>query len=89
MEFLSGLCGRKRTHTYLQACKDLQEQLGAINDTALAAAMTSRLAGVAARITLVPTFSMMSEWSKAQGTEYLRRLPDAWDRFKALPSPVH
>jgi triphosphatase len=89
VEFLSDLCGRKRTHAYLQACKDLQEQLGAINDAALAAAMTNRLAGVAARITLVPTFSMMSEWSKAQGSKHLRRLPDAWDKFKALPSLVN
>jgi CHAD domain-containing protein len=76
-------------HAYLQACKDLQEQLGAINDAALAAAMTSRLAGVAASVTLAPTFSMMYDWSKAQGSKHLRRLPDAWDRFKALPPLVH
>jgi inorganic triphosphatase YgiF len=89
VEFLSDLCGRKRMHAYLQACKDLQEQLGAINDAALAAAMTSRLAGVAASVTLAPTFSMMYDWSKAQGSKHLRRLPDAWDRFKALPPLVH
>jgi inorganic triphosphatase YgiF len=89
VEFLSGLCGRKRTRAYLRACKDLQERLGAINDAALAAEMTGRLAGVAARTTLAPAFGAVSEWSEERGTGHLRRLPDAWDRFKALPPPVH
>jgi inorganic triphosphatase YgiF len=89
VEFLSGLCGRKRTRAYLQACKDLQERLGAINDAALAERMTGRLAAVAARSTLVPAFGAVFEWSRERGTKHLRRLPDAWDRFKALPSPVH
>ncbi len=89
VEFLSGLCGRKRTRAYLRACKDLQERLGAINDAALASEMTGRLAGVAARSTLAPAFGAVSEWSKERGTGHLRRLPDAWDRFKALRPPVH
>ncbi len=88
-EFLSGLCGHKRTRAYLQACKDLQERLGAINDAALAAEMTGRLACVAARSTLVPAFGAVSKWSKERGAENSRRLPDVWDRFKALPPPVH
>jgi CHAD domain-containing protein len=89
VEFLSGLCGRKRTRAYLQACKDLQERLGAINDAALAAEMTSRLAAVAARGTLAPAFGAVSAWSEERGTGHLRRLPGAWDRFKALRPPVH
>ena len=89
MEFLSGRCGRKRTRAYLRACKDLQERLGAINDAALAAEMTSRLAAVAARGTLAPAFGAVSEWSKERATAHLRRLPGAWDRFKALRAPAH
>ena len=89
VEFLSGLCGRKRTRAYLRACKDLQEGLGAINDAALAEEMTGRLAGVAARSTLVPAFGAVSEWSRERGAKHLRRLPDVWDRFKAMPPPMH
>ena len=89
VEFLSGLCDRKRVRTYLEACKDLQEELGAINDAALAAEMTGRLAAVAsARSTLAPAFGALSDWSKERGTEHLRRLPDAWHRFKAASPPA-
>ena len=89
VEFLTHLCGRKRAHAYLEACKDLQEELGAINDAALAAEMAGRLALAASRSTLAPAFGAVSEWSKERGTEHLRRLPHAWSRFKALPPPTH
>jgi CHAD domain-containing protein len=88
VEFLSDLCDRKRARAYLEACKELQEELGAINDAALTAEMTGRLAAVAARSTLAPAFGAVSEWSRERGTVHLRRLPHAWNRFKALP-PVH
>ena len=51
--------------------------------------MAGRLAAVATRSTLAPTFGAVSEWSRERGSEHLRRLPDAWGRFKALPPPVH
>ena len=89
VEFVSGLCGRKRARAYLEACKELQEELGAINDAALAAEMAGRLAAVAARSTLAPAFGAVSEWGRERGTEHFRRLPRAWTRFKALPPPAH
>ena len=89
VEFLSGLCGRKRARAYLEACKELQEELGAVNDAALAAEMAGRLAAVAARSTLAPAFGAVSEWGRERGTEHFRRLPRAWTRFKALPPPAH
>jgi inorganic triphosphatase YgiF len=88
VEFLSGVIGRKRSHAYLKACKDLQEQLGTINDAALATELCGRLAQAAARTTLAPALSTLPEWSREHGERHLRRLPKAWDRFTALPASM-
>ena len=89
VEFLSGVIGRKRSRAYLRACKDLQEQLGTINDAALATDLCGRLAGAAARTTLAPALGAVPEWGRAHAARHVRRLPAAWDRFSALPAPTH
>jgi inorganic triphosphatase YgiF len=89
IEFLSSLIGRRRSRAYLKACKDLQEQLGTINDAALATELSGRLAGTAARTTLVPALSTMPGWSREHSSRHLRQLPAAWNKFKALPTPMH
>jgi triphosphatase len=86
VEFLSGVIDRKRSHAYLKACKALQEGLGTINDAALAMQLTDRLAGAAARMTLVPALSAMPDWSREHGVRHVQRLPKAWKGFKNLPA---
>ena len=39
LEFLSGLCPEKALRRYLQGCKELQEDLGGLNDAVTAIAM--------------------------------------------------
>jgi inorganic triphosphatase YgiF len=86
VEFLAPLHKRKQVKAYLHACKALQEQLGTINDAAVAVDLAERFSG-GRHAELVPAVAELAAWAEARRTEARHRLPDAWRAFKAVSLP--
>lgn len=86
VEFLAPLHRHKQVKAYLHACRALQEQLGTINDAAVAVALAERLDG-GRRAELAPAVAELAGWAGARRTEAKRCLPDAWRAFKGVPLP--
>ncbi|SHK06191.1 Inorganic triphosphatase YgiF, contains CYTH and CHAD domains [Roseomonas rosea] len=80
VEFLAPLHRKKRVEAYLDRCKDLQEQLGALNDAAMAVRLTEHLAGSGAD--LDPSLEAVKAWAGERRGAALEKLPKAWRRFK-------
>ncbi|ATR22612.1 Putative adenylate cyclase family [Roseomonas mucosa] len=86
LEFLSGLCPEKALRRYLQGCKELQEDLGGLNDAVTAIAMAEKL--VARRGTeLAPAMAGLAQWAEARREAAVARLPEDWKAFRDLPLP--
>ncbi|MBP0445320.1 CHAD domain-containing protein [Roseomonas sp. SSH11] len=85
VEFLAPLHRRKRVSAYLRRCKDLQEELGALNDGAMAVTLAEQLA--ARDKALEPAVHSLQAWAGHRRAEALERLPKAWRGFRhaALP----
>jgi triphosphatase len=77
-EFLESLYKRKQARKYLDACKALQESLGASNDSTTAMMLTERLqmgnAGLEA-------------WCKTREKAALHRLAKDWKHFRKVTAP--
>ncbi|MBS5902920.1 MAG: CHAD domain-containing protein [Acetobacteraceae bacterium] len=87
LEFLSGLCPEKALRRYLQGCKELQEDLGGLNDAVTAIAMAEKL--VARRGTeLAPAMAGLAQWAEARREAAVARLPEDWKAFRDLPLPL-
>lgn len=87
LEFLSGLCPDKALRRYLQGCKELQEDLGGLNDAVTATAMAEKL--VARRGTeLAPAMAGLAQWAEARRAAAVARLPADWKAFRDLPLPL-
>ncbi|SUE62973.1 CYTH and CHAD domain-containing protein [Roseomonas gilardii] len=87
LEFLSGLCPEKTLRRYLQGCKELQEDLGGLNDAVTATAMAEKL--VARRGTeLAPAMAGLAQWAEARRAAAVARLPADWKAFRDLPLPL-
>ena len=85
LEFLAPLHRKKRLQAYLHRCKAMQEQLGAMNDAAMAVSLVHQLAAQDAALTAA--IGPLEQWAGAQRAEALARLPKAWRAFRhaALP----
>ncbi|WP_145142720.1 CYTH and CHAD domain-containing protein [Roseomonas gilardii] len=87
LEFLSGLCPEKALRRYLQGCKELQEDLGKLNDAVTATAMAEKL--VTRRGTeLAPAMAGLAQWAEARRAAAVARLPADWKAFRDLPLPL-
>jgi triphosphatase len=75
-EFFAPLFTRQRTRTYRRALTALQEELGAWNDAAVAAALAAELAGAAS-----PAAAAFNGWAAAQASTRSDALDAAWDSF--------
>jgi triphosphatase len=82
IDFVVGLYPGKAATKYLDACKDLQEVLGAINDSATAVQLAEELcqAGGAA---LAPAMVALARHAEARREAAKARLTIVWDQFAA------
>jgi inorganic triphosphatase YgiF len=85
IEFLVPVLKRRRLKPYLRACKELQEELGMINDAAMAEALARRPGE--ADPTLRPAVETLEGWAEARRTAAIGHLHAAWRMFKAAPRP--
>ena len=85
VEFMAPLHRKKRVEAYLDRCKDLQEQLGALNDASMAVHLTERLA--ASDESLAPALDAVRGWAGQRRAKALEELPSAWRRFKRATPP--
>jgi CHAD domain-containing protein len=77
-EFVAALYPRKRIRKYLEACEDLQESLGAANDSTMAMALASEVEAGHAGLTA---------WCEAREKAALRRLAKDWKHFRKVEAP--
>ena len=71
---------------YLRGCRALQEDLGTINDGAVAVALAERLGGVRGA-ELAPAVAALAGWAEARRERARRRLRKDWRAFKAARLP--
>ncbi len=80
-EFFAPLFARRRTREFRKALQDLQEELGAWNDAAVATRLAGELAGNDS-----PAAAAFAGWSAATAHARDETLADAWSKFsKARP----
>ena len=77
-EFFAPLFAGKAARKYIARLADLQEVLGAVNDTATAATLTGQLAGGADRAFAA---GVIQGFGAARGRRALAKVQDAWERF--------
>ena len=82
IDFLSGLYPGKTAAKYLHSCKELQEVLGAINDSATAVRLSEQL-GEDAGATFAPAVSAVARHADTRRGAARQRLIEAWDDFAA------
>jgi inorganic triphosphatase YgiF len=82
-EYLGGLYGRKGVKGYRQACEDLQNALGAINDMHSTVDFGATLAGSTAD--LVPDVGALAQWCEAGSEACRSEIDKAWKAFKDTP----
>jgi CHAD domain-containing protein len=85
VEFLTPLHQEDRVKSYLHHCKLLQEQLGAINDAAMAVTLAQRLGTQDA--SLASAVDALKAWASQRRTQAMAQLPQAWREFKKAPFP--
>jgi inorganic triphosphatase YgiF len=85
LEFLAPLLKKRRLKTYLHSCKELQEDLGTINDAAMAKTLARRLGKTDPAIH--PAVAALESWAEARRTVALSHLHPAWREFKDTPRP--
>jgi CHAD domain-containing protein len=85
MEFLTPLHQEERVKSYLHHCKLLQEQLGAINDAAMAVTLAERLGIQDA--SLASAVEALRAWARQRRMQAMAQLPQAWGEFKKAPVP--
>lgn len=79
IEFLAPLYGHKRVKAHLDACKDLQELLGRVNDAAVTPALARRLGEQ--RADLAPAIGALASWVEQRGNRALRKVPKVWRKL--------
>ena len=84
MEALNSLHSPKPARRFLKQCRRLQELLGQVNDGAVAAQLAGQLGKPDE--TLGPGIKAVRRWSEKRRHQGLRRVPQAWDRFKEVGS---
>jgi inorganic triphosphatase YgiF len=77
-EFTEALFQRKQIRKYLEACKELQESLGAANDATTALALAEKVQAGDAGLTA---------WCKAREKAALHRLAKDWKHFRKTTTP--
>ena len=83
IEFFSPLFPAKPVRRYLSRLERLQEALGAVNDTAVAAGLMAQLGGDADRAFAT---GVVLGFGAGQGARAVRRVERAWSRFyRAAP----
>jgi triphosphatase len=80
---LSGLYGRKAVKRYLRGCKELQQQLGKMNDAAVAGMLAERLS-MGDRVGLIPAVGAFAKWSRRRRDKALHHLSGAWTSFEKV-----
>jgi inorganic triphosphatase YgiF len=85
VEFLASLHRRKRAGAYLHRCKVLQEQLGALNDAAMAVTLAEQLSR--RDKALEPATQALRNWAAKRRADALDHLPKAWRNFKHATLP--
>ena len=84
-EFFASLYPRKKTRAYRKALAALQEDLGAWNDTAVAARIAAQVMGAQS-----PAAAAFEGWAAASGATRADALTESWTRFvKARPFWSH
>ncbi|WP_426955026.1 CHAD domain-containing protein [Muricoccus radiodurans] len=83
--FLAPLHRPKRVRHYLKGCKVLQEDLGAFNDAAVAAALAAEL--LAGDPALAPSVTALQDWAAARQDRARGHLRRGWRRFRAESLP--
>jgi CHAD domain-containing protein len=82
---LAGLYGRKAVKRYLRGCTALQEQLGQMNDAAVAGTLVKQLSSNG-HSDVDPAVGSLTGWSRQRKEKARRELSDAWTTFrKASP----
>jgi inorganic triphosphatase YgiF len=85
VEFLAPLHRENRLKSYLHRCKQLQEQLGGINDAAMAVTLTERLCAQDASLAL--DAGALKDWANQHRAQAVAHLPAAWHEFKDAAFP--
>jgi CHAD domain-containing protein len=85
VEFLTPLHQEDQVKSYLHHCKLLQEQLGAINDAAMAVTLAERLGTQDA--SLASAVDALKGWANQRRTRATGLLPEAWQEFRKAPLP--
>ena len=86
VEFTTGLYKHRSVKSYLRPCKELQEQLGAMNDATMTVQFAERLAADD-RAALAVAVGAVTAWSEARGETALGHVPKLWKEFTAQPRP--
>jgi triphosphatase len=77
VEFLSALYPPNEVKAYVDACKELQELLGKINDAAMTPMLAARLSE-GEHADLAPAIGSLAAWSGKRGKMAWHRLPKVW-----------
>jgi CHAD domain-containing protein len=85
VEFLAPLHREDRLKSYLHRCKQLQEQLGEINDAAMAVTLTERLCAQDASLAF--DAGALNDWANQHRAQAVAHLPAAWHEFKDAAFP--
>ncbi len=73
--------------TPARGCEGPQEDLGTINDGAMAVALAERLGGERRAELAAPAVAALAGWAEAGRERARRRLRRDWRDFKATPLP--
>lgn len=85
-DYLVSLYPKKATKKYRDACNDLQDVLGGINDAATAERLLARL-GEGDDLQLTPAIGLFAEWTTKRRARALKELPRVWRDFEKVPLP--
>ena len=84
IDYLASLYPHKAVHAYLRGCKDLQQSLGAINDTVSATTLADRLSGNG-RPDLAPAVGALAAHLLQRREAARDKLGKRWKAFGAAP----
>lgn len=80
LEFLAPLYPHRQVKAAVDACKNLQEILGQVNDAAVTPDLAERLVG--GRPELLPGLAALASWAEQRSRKAHRRVPKAWRRLQ-------